>query len=135
MRFRSTDKPAFLRRFGLLVLTSCCALLIAACGGDDSSDDDSDSKSDTKTTTTATQQEEPATAADMGKTVFGNNCSVCHGATGGGGNGGPAITSGQELTQVVKQVTEGGSGMPPFGDQLSKEEIDAVSEYVISVQQ
>ena len=32
----------------------------------------------------------------------------------------------------MDQVTNGGTSMPPYGSQLSTEEIDAVADYVLS---
>jgi mono/diheme cytochrome c family protein len=74
-----------------------------------------------------------APSADAGKEVFADNCSVCHGATGHGGNGGPDLrTMPLAKTQAgaEKQVTNGGGGMPPFKGTLSEEEIENVAAYV-----
>jgi len=72
--------------------------------------------------------------AAAGKEVFAENCSVCHGATGHGGNGGPDLRTmplAKEQAGAEKQVTDGGGGMPPFGGALSKEEIENVAAYVV----
>ena len=72
--------------------------------------------------------------AEAGKEVFAENCSVCHGATGHGGNGGPDLTTmplAKEQAGAEKQVTDGGGGMPPFKGTLSEEEIANVSAYVV----
>jgi mono/diheme cytochrome c family protein len=71
--------------------------------------------------------------AAAGKEVFSEECSVCHGATGHGGNGGPDLrTMPLAKTQAgaEKQVTNGGGGMPPFKGVLSSEEISNVAAYV-----
>jgi len=71
--------------------------------------------------------------AAAGKEVFSEECSVCHGATGHGGNGGPDLrTMPLAKTQAgaEKQVTNGGGGMPAFKGQLSAEEISNVAAYV-----
>jgi quinohemoprotein ethanol dehydrogenase len=71
--------------------------------------------------------------AAAGKEVFSEECSVCHGATGHGGNGGPDLrTMPLAKTQAgaEKQVTNGGGGMPAFKGQLSEEEIANVAAYV-----
>ena len=77
---------------------------------------------------------EGATAdAAAGKEVFSEECSVCHGATGHGGNGGPDLrTMPLAKTQAgaEKQVTNGGGGMPAFKGVLSEEEISNVAAYV-----
>jgi mono/diheme cytochrome c family protein len=71
--------------------------------------------------------------AEAGAVVFSENCSVCHGATGHGGNGGPDLTTmplAQSEEGAIQQVTNGGGGMPPFGGTLSEEEIENVAAYV-----
>jgi heme/copper-type cytochrome/quinol oxidase subunit 2/mono/diheme cytochrome c family protein len=72
--------------------------------------------------------------AEAGKEVFSEECSVCHGATGHGGNGGPDLTTmpkAKEQKGAEEQVTNGGGGMPAFGGQLSEEEIANVAAYVV----
>ena len=72
---------------------------------------------------------EPATGA----VVFSENCSICHGATGHGGNGGPDLRTmplAQTEEGAIQQVTNGGGGMPAFGGTLSEEEIENVAAYV-----
>lgn len=71
--------------------------------------------------------------AAAGEEVFAENCSVCHGASGHGGNGGPDLrTMPLAKTQAgaEKQVTNGGGGMPAFKGTLSEEEISNVAAYV-----
>lgn len=71
---------------------------------------------------------------EKGSIVFSENCSVCHGATGHGGNGGPDLTTmplAQSEEGAIQQVTNGGGGMPPFGGTLSEEEIENVAAYVV----
>ncbi|HVW47339.1 MAG TPA: c-type cytochrome [Solirubrobacterales bacterium] len=72
--------------------------------------------------------------AEAGKEVFAEECSVCHGATGHGGNGGPDLTTmpkAKEQAGAEEQVTNGGGGMPPFKGTLSEEEIANVAAYVV----
>jgi alcohol dehydrogenase (cytochrome c) len=71
--------------------------------------------------------------AAAGKTVFADNCSTCHGASGRGGNGGPDLTSipsAARLSVVLKQVTDGGPGMPAFKSTLTQKQINDVAAYV-----
>jgi mono/diheme cytochrome c family protein len=71
--------------------------------------------------------------AAAGKVVFANNCATCHGATGMGGNGGPDLTTRPAAKQdaaVIKQVENGGGGMPAFKGQLTDAQIKAVAAYV-----
>jgi quinohemoprotein ethanol dehydrogenase len=72
--------------------------------------------------------------AEAGNEVFADNCSICHGADGHGGNGGPDLSTmplAKTEAGVVKQVTNGGGGMPAFKGQLSEEEIGDVAAYVV----
>jgi alcohol dehydrogenase (cytochrome c) len=72
--------------------------------------------------------------AEAGKEVFAEECSVCHGATGHGGNGGPDLTTmpkAKEQKGAEEQVTNGGGGMPPFKGVLSPQEIENVAAYVV----
>ncbi len=75
-----------------------------------------------------------APSAEAGEEVFAENCSVCHGATGKGGNGGPDLTTmpkAQEQKGAEEQVAKGGGGMPAFEGTLSEEEIGNVAAYVV----
>jgi alcohol dehydrogenase (cytochrome c) len=90
---------------------------------------------ETPTPTTPTPTTGPAAAGDptAGQQVFANNCSVCHGASGTGGNGGPDLTtipSASDPATVVAQVTNGGASMPPFKGVLSDADIQNVAAYV-----
>ncbi len=70
-----------------------------------------------------------------GRIVFASNCSTCHGTLGTGGNGGPnlkTIPSAKNLQTVIKQVTNGGGGMPPFKGTLTPQQITDVATYVTS---
>ncbi len=72
--------------------------------------------------------------AEAGKEVFAQNCSVCHGATGHGGNGGPDLRTmpkAKEQAGAEEQVTNGGGAMPAFKGQLSEEEIENVAAFVV----
>ena len=79
-----------------------------------------------------------ATAAggnpELGAVVFSEQCSVCHVATGRGGNGGPDLTTSplaHEQAGAEQLVTNGGGGIPPFSGVLSEEEIANVAAYVV----
>lgn len=69
-----------------------------------------------------------------GETIFAENCAGCHGEDGHGGAGGPDLRTmplAQTEEGAVQQVTNGGGGMPPFGGQLSEEEITDVAAFVV----
>jgi outer membrane protein assembly factor BamB len=68
-----------------------------------------------------------------GEEVFGTTCATCHtlAAAGSSGTVGPNLDELEpSKALVVKQVTNGGGGMPAFGSALSKEEIESVAEFV-----
>lgn len=72
--------------------------------------------------------------AAAGKSIFAENCAGCHGEDGHGGPGGPDLTTmplAQTEEGAVQQVTNGGGGMPPFGEQLSEQEISDVAAFVV----
>jgi mono/diheme cytochrome c family protein len=72
--------------------------------------------------------------AEAGEEVFAEQCSVCHGADGLGGNGGPDLTTmpkAKEQKGAEEQVKVGGGGMPGFEGSLSEEEIANVAAYVV----
>jgi alcohol dehydrogenase (cytochrome c) len=83
--------------------------------------------------TTESDEGGGAAAVVDGAQIFSDDCSVCHGADGTGGNGGPDLTtipSARDVRAVERQVANGGNGMPAFRDTLSPEEIRAVSVFV-----
>jgi mono/diheme cytochrome c family protein len=68
-----------------------------------------------------------------GASLFTQNCASCHTLAAAHAKG----TVGPDLDQlkpskavVVRQVTNGGGGMPAFGGRLSTEQIDAIAAYV-----
>jgi mono/diheme cytochrome c family protein len=84
------------------------------------------------TTTTGTT----TGAAANGETLFTANCASCHtlAAANATGKVGPNLDELKpEKSVVVKQVTNGGGGMPAFGGRLSTAQIDAIAEYVSRV--
>jgi mono/diheme cytochrome c family protein len=65
--------------------------------------------------------------------LFANNCSGCHGGAGQGGIGPNLQESAKagDLRAVIKQVRDGGGGMPSFQEKLTDEEIDLLAHYVV----
>ncbi len=94
----------------------------------------------TQTAPTGTEEgdepEEPVEGDPAaGKELFAaNGCGGCHvladaGAT---GTAGPSLDSLQPgYEESVEQITNGGGGMPAFGDQLSEDEIKSLAAYVV----
>jgi mono/diheme cytochrome c family protein len=68
-----------------------------------------------------------------GASLFTQNCSSCHtlAAAHARGTVGPNLDQLKPSSAVVlRQVTNGGGGMPAFGGRLSKQQIAAVATYV-----
>jgi len=68
------------------------------------------------------------------KQFFVQSCGSCHTLADAGTSG----TIGPNLDQLkpplepaIEQITNGGGGMPAFGDQFSEEQIRALAEYVV----
>ena len=73
--------------------------------------------------------------AAAGKAVFTANCGSCHTLAEAGTSGtvGPNLDQlSLDVAAVVQQVTNGGGGMPPFGGQLSEQEIQDVAAFVVA---
>jgi cytochrome c5 len=81
--------------------------------------------------------------APSGKTLFNNNCAVCHFTNSGAKKVGPGLlglfkrdtlSSGKPLSEpaVINQIKKGGGGMPPFGH-LEEAELQALVGYLKSL--
>lgn len=71
-----------------------------------------------------------------GKQQFTHTCASCHTLSEAGTTGtvGPNLDQLKpNMATVLHQVTHGGGGMPAFGNQLSKTQIQAVAKYVSTV--
>ena len=90
-------------------------------------------------TSTASTSDLPALEltgdATSGKAVFASaGCGGCHtlAAAGTNGNVGPNLDEAKpDKTLVVTRVTKGQGPMPPFGDQLTPQQIADVAAYVV----
>jgi quinohemoprotein ethanol dehydrogenase len=80
--------------------------------------------------TPATPPEAGKGNAAVGRQVFENNCSGCHGLSGKGGNGGPSLASKSDYQRVIAQVRNGGGGMPAFKDTLTPKQQRDVAAFV-----
>ncbi|GMG86803.1 cytochrome-c oxidase, cbb3-type subunit III [Biformimicrobium ophioploci] len=78
-------------------------------------------------------------ALKMGGRIFANNCSVCHGADGGGNFGFPNLTDGDWLyggsgEKILETLYNGRQGMmPPQGPVIGEKGVKNVTEYVLSL--
>jgi mono/diheme cytochrome c family protein len=136
---------------GALVLAVVGMLFVAALAGflvgrGSAEDNDSPAATETQATeqtategatteaaTTEATETEGGENAD-GAAVFASaGCGGCHtfGPANSKGTVGPKL-DGIDLSkdEIAQQVRNGGGGMPPFGDRLSDDEIDAVADYV-----
>ncbi|MSN26226.1 MAG: c-type cytochrome [Geobacter sp.] len=73
-----------------------------------------------------------------GKQLYGNLCVACHGATAKGGVGPDLTVStykyGKDRLDIAKSISDGRpGGMPSFSSQISKEQIEGLVEYVLSL--
>jgi alcohol dehydrogenase (cytochrome c) len=101
----------------------------SGCGGGGS---ETSTEEATTTATTATQATTGQAAS--GAAIFSDNCESCHGHEGAGGHIGPNLQKSsvaEHLDEVEHQVRNGGGAMPPFGDVLSDQQIQAVAHYVV----
>ena len=73
-----------------------------------------------------------------GKQVYANLCVACHGEN-GKGSVGPDLTVskykyGKGRAEIARSIGEGRpGGMPAFNSQISHEEIEALTEYLLSL--
>ena len=68
------------------------------------------------------------------KELFTQNCGSCHTLADAGTSGtiGPNLDELKpSLDAAIRQITNGGGGMPPFAGTLTDEQIRAVAEYVV----
>src|ERR1700733_8936509 len=65
--------------------------------------------------------------------VFGTNCSRCHGVTGVEGRAPNLSKSTLEKDSVIARITNGKDHMPAFHDKLSQQEISAVADWVMTL--
>ena len=120
------------RRVALALVALVLCMGVTACGGDDE-----DSGATTETTTTETTTTDETTTAS-GREVFVADCASCHTLADAGATGaiGPNLDeSSLDEAAVEAQVRSGGGGMPAFEGELSDEEIQAVSGYVVAERQ
>jgi mono/diheme cytochrome c family protein len=101
-----------LRLGAAALLTAVLTLTAGACGGSDGGG-----------------------AVASGKSVYDKRCATCHGGRGQGFvgppvGGGRMVTKYPEVADMRAIIVDGRNQMPPWGNVLSVEEIDAVVQYV-----
>ncbi len=116
-----------MRRSALvLVLSLAMVATVAACGG---STDQGPSTAPVESSAATPAESSgadlsPATDPDS---LYVQFCSGCHGSD---GRGSVVIAGEDDAAEIARVVTDGASGMPGYGDQLTAEQIQAVSRYV-----
>lgn len=74
----------------------------------------------------------------VGKQLYANLCSACHGEN-GKGTVGPDLTAsrykyGKSRLDIAKSISEGRpGGMPAFNGQINPEQVEGLVEYVLSL--
>ncbi|MEQ1922424.1 MAG: cytochrome c [Pyrinomonadaceae bacterium] len=81
-----------------------------------------------------------ADSKDYAASMFRQHCAICHGPEGEGktlddGTVVPNMRYGEHLkfkteAEIYKQLAEGGNGMTPFRDQLTKRELDLMTKFI-----
>jgi menaquinol-cytochrome c reductase cytochrome b/c subunit len=67
------------------------------------------------------------------QTITDYGCTSCHNFGNGGGAIGPDLTHGAprpDVADIRAQIENGGGGMPPFGNQLTKAQIDDLVAFI-----
>jgi len=73
--------------------------------------------------------------ADDPESLFATSCGSCHvfSPAGTAGTVGPSLDDTTvSVEEAVRQIAQGGGGMPPFEGQLTDEQIQALAEYITS---
>lgn len=92
---------------------------------------------DKKSTKPAKKEKKAAAKTPDGKKIFKINCVLCHGADGKLGiNGSKDLTKSEiTLEDAIMQITKGKGLMAAYEPILSKEEIEAVAKYTLSLRE
>jgi cbb3-type cytochrome c oxidase subunit III len=76
----------------------------------------------------------PGTGGNNAELLFQSSCGSCHvlAAAGTQGTVGPNLDESRpQLQAAIRQITNGGGGMPAFKGQLSEEQIRRLAQYVV----
>lgn len=131
----------------LLIVVAAIALFAIACGESTNTNQTASSNGSTQPTSAASPKASvsptPADELADAKGMYMKVCASCHQDNGAGGTTKgpdgkplkvPSLTEGHALkhsdAEFVKQITQGGGGMPPFKDKLSAEQINNLVRYV-----
>ena len=122
-----------MRRVALLLAALVLVVGAAACGGGEDETATPETVEGTVPTETGGGAEGEGNP-ENGKSVYASaGCGSCHtyGPAGSTGTTGPSLDdSDVDFDEAYDQIEQGGGGMPPFGDQLSDQEIADVAAFV-----
>lgn len=132
--------PLFIGVTALLFVAMITAVLTLAIEDEEESHAAEPGAAETETgaETGGAAETQPAAGGDAaaGERVFASaGCGACHALEEAGATGtiGPSLDElDAPVEDVVEQVTNGGGGMPPFGDRLSEEQIQDVAAFVVA---
>jgi mono/diheme cytochrome c family protein len=131
----------------LVIVVAALALFAIACGESTNTNQTATSNDGTQPTSNASPKasasQTPADELAEAKSLYMKVCSNCHQESGEGGtvkgpDGRPLrvpnLKEGHALkhsdAEFVKQITQGGGGMPPFKDKLSPEQINNMVRFL-----
>lgn len=83
----------------------------------------------------ATMDDADAPPPTEGEMVFNTNCAMCHGRKGDLGMSGAKnlVISALSRIEVIAMVTNGKGTMMPYGKTLTKKQIEAVADHVLTL--
>jgi mono/diheme cytochrome c family protein len=87
------------------------------------------------------QQSEPPIVTGQpvspGQLLYNEKCAACHGQDGTAGvaNAANLRSSKLENKAIIQVITNGKNGMPPFGGQFTPDDIEKLTNYVMSLRQ
>lgn len=83
----------------------------------------------------ASMEDADAPPPTEGEMVFNTNCAMCHGRKGDLGMSGAKnlVTSALSRDEVIAMVTNGKGTMMPYGKMLTKKQIEAVADHVLTL--
>ncbi len=108
------------------------AFTLSMCGGQSAGSGDKTVSTPAKSTESTASKAEEVVINKKGQLVFKQYCVVCHGADGKLAVSGATDLSASTLsmTDRIEQITNGKGLMTPYKDILSKEQIEAVADYI-----
>ena len=116
----------------ILIALLFIAVSMMACAP---SSDKASGSDDTASSASSSTSPDAESASEEGKKLFTQYCAVCHGPDGKLGLNGAKDLTLSELTleERIEQVTHGKNVMVPFEKVLTKEQIEEVSKFTMTI--